>query len=552
MYRIAIFIISVLTSAVAKTVAPTENEQSRFNFRNQQQQRFNPASFDKPPHTVFNSNGKPILGLSVELWKAASKAFNFSYDLQTHPIKFAKHSNGSWAGFMGDIVNGKIDCMYSMLGATSERFQSIEYGTFGIALDITFVGRRAVPTTMDWSSFITPFNGSVWLLLGLLITFLISAHYFAIITMLVNVPASHRTIAVSLNATFGPLLGQCVKIIPFFRGPTLVWIFGSLIISNYYTSNLLSHITLPPMENVPRDFEELAKRPDYKIYVMDIPGGVVEVFFQTTQLPSCMNIRQRYKPLKDFSKCVIKAGTEPKTVCIGLSFMLLPLVHRHLGLIRGFQPVFAAEKPAMRQFLHSVLPKKSKYTEAVNFVTGWTRDTGLTGKWFQDVLDFSEKVGRRVLSSGNEGSRRVEDQLERISSAVLFHEALPFKFSHLHMAFGILIVGSFMSLLLFVFETWEKIIEANRDVTRYIFVRPQSELHAADSQGTKEKHGFCRIISDMNNMFVRSTAYLSNELKRKLSKRQQPSVRSIWVAAALKGIFFSDIRNLDVGENGNA
>ena len=97
---------------------------------------------------------------------------------------------------------------------------------------------------------------------------------------------------------------------------------------------------------------------NYNINLMDIPGGVVEVFFQTTQLPSCTNIRQRYKPLKDFSKCAIKAGTEPKTF-----FMLLPLVHRHLSLTRGFQPVFAAEKPAMSQFLHSVLPKKSKYTE---------------------------------------------------------------------------------------------------------------------------------------------------------------------------------------------
>ena len=82
------------------------------------------------------------------------------------------------------------------------------------------------------------------------------------------------------------------------------------------------------MEDVPRDFEALADRPDYTIYVMDVPGGVVEVFFETTRLPSCVNIQQRYKPIKDFSKCIIKAGTEPKTACIGVTFMLLPLVHR--------------------------------------------------------------------------------------------------------------------------------------------------------------------------------------------------------------------------------
>ena len=101
-----------------------------FHLRGQHEQ-FTPGAFAKSPHAVFSPTGKPLLGPGVELWKAASKACNFTYNLQFYPINFKKHLNGSWTGFMGDLVSGRIDCMYGV-AAISERYASIDYRIFGI------------------------------------------------------------------------------------------------------------------------------------------------------------------------------------------------------------------------------------------------------------------------------------------------------------------------------------------------------------------------------------------------------------------------------------
>ena len=404
-----------------------------------------PATFKKEPHAVLDSNGKPLLGTNVEAFKASSKTFNFTYDLQLAPIVFFKHPNGSWGGVLGDIVQGKVDMMYSKLAPNSERVKVVEYAAYGSAMDLTFITGHPTVNT-DWTSFTKPFDAGAWAALATILLVLFSSLCLEFVIVGHAKPVSSAIIIV-----FGPLLAQGVSIPTAARAPVLVWVFGTILIVNYFTSNLLSHITFPVADPIPRNFEELSARDDYDIKIMAMRGGTVETLFKRTELPVYTKIRDRYKPTTDFAECVIKAGTEPKTACIGFSMHMLPLVMYHLKLRKQFDPVLISEEPMTRIPLHSVLQKDSKYLSSLNFITCWTRDTGIARKWFTDVLDYFERGSIQWMKS-DEGKEAAK-KLSQIVHFLLTPPVQKFKIRHLYMGFGTLLVGAVLSLIVFQAET---------------------------------------------------------------------------------------------------
>lgn len=93
----------------------------------------------------------------------------------------------------------------------------------------------------------------------------------------------------------GPLLSQVVTIPATVRAPAMVWIFGNMLIVNYFTSNLLSHITFPVADPIPRNFEALSARDDYVIEALASRGDIAEALFNRAKLPAYTKIRDRYK-----------------------------------------------------------------------------------------------------------------------------------------------------------------------------------------------------------------------------------------------------------------
>ena len=414
---------------------------NRLQFRNA---HLRIAAFISEPFVVVDDHGRPSSGMSVELFKAASAALNFTYEIVPFPRKYFKWPNGTWRGIIGALIEDRVDFISGSTAATSERLKLLTYGTHGFYYELTFITRQP-GRSRPRNAFIHPFSPQVWtcllILMGCLTLnlILISRSYG-----LQNAMLAPPTIVLAM------LLAQSTRTSRPLRLPLTFWLIGGVLIVNYYCSNLLSHITLPRLDKVPRTFESLAQRMDFTIEMIHVPGITAHVFFNKTSIPAVVSIRQRYSLTFDFVGCVVRAGTEALTACIGGTDNLLPIIHRKLKLRQEFKAILFAEEAAKLTFLHSVLPKNSKYLDAVNFITGGTRDSGLVSKWFANVLDSYEILGREWLRGEN--GTEVARKLEFVADSMVDTTAKPFGLRHLNMGFGLLLIGSGAAFVVMVLE----------------------------------------------------------------------------------------------------
>lgn len=391
--------------------------------------------------TLVTENGVPILGISYEAFGAASKMLNFTYSMQVRRLRFFKHPNGSWGGYMGDLVEGRVDFLFATVAGNVDRHRSVEYATFGFDMGINFITRHPSPV-IGWTTFLQPIQIDAWLALLILLLFLT-------VTVLMQLRRSQRSVSSAVLIVIAPLLGQEVRISPSLRISIWLWLFGSMVFCNYYTSNLLSYITHPSLARIPRTFPDLAEHSDFKIQMIDLPGAANEVFFNTSRHSAYINIRERYRITRNYFDCVARAATENKMACIGFSIHMFPIVHKHLVLLKGFEPVVTSARAPTIIFLHSVLQKDSKYTDSVNFMTGWTRDLGVIMKWNRNIFDYYETISRQWLRSKDGAAvatKLREATLEGSRSVVAFDV------SHLYVAFGVILGGASISFMVFIWE----------------------------------------------------------------------------------------------------
>ena len=161
-------------------------------------------------------------------------------------------------------------------------------------------------------------------------------------------------------------------------------------------------------------------------------------------------IKRRYKKTRNYTNCLVEAATEPKAACIGLSVTFQPLIQRHLKIYKQFDRILFPSTPATHVYAHSVVQKGSKYGEDINLITGWTRDTGIIRKWLQMSNDHYKALGRGEIKS-TEGVL-VANKLKTVAKETRITDIKPFQLRHLHMPFWTLVVGSLISLLVWVME----------------------------------------------------------------------------------------------------
>ena len=388
------------------------------------------------------------LGISVEPIKIAAELFNFTYDLQFYVPKYLKYPNGTWGGFMADIVNGSTDFAFLCVssGGSIDRYKSIEYTTFGLAVNLIFiVGQPLV--RLDWTAFVDPFDGTVWMVLLALILVLVAVLHFQFVSLEMFQPFTAAFLTI-----LAPLVNQSRKVHKSTRKLLIVWIFGNLVIGTYYGSNLRSYITYPSVESIPRTFSGLSLRADYKTLMIHAVGSSFNTFMAQSPVPAIRKIRDRYELTRDLSQCVIRAGTESKVACIGTSAVFPPVINRHLKLRRNFDPVVNSRGSVLRIFMHSVLQKDSKYTEAVNFITGWSRDTGLVEKWMGNVLEYFSTLSKPWLDSDG---REVKAKLVAKAKSLAVGQVQAFGLQHLYVPFGVLGMGGVIAGVGFLFERTE-------------------------------------------------------------------------------------------------
>ena len=438
------------------------------------------AAFKSEPFIVVDDEGKRSSGLSIEAFRAASASFNFTYEMVSFPRKYFKHTNGTWGGIIGALAEDRVDFICGSTAATSERLKLLTYGTYGFYYELTFITMH--PTlNRPRNAFLHPFMLQVWTCLLILMACLtLGLILIARAYGLRNAILAPPTIVVAV------LLAQSMRASRPLRAPLVFWILGSVLISNYYCSNLLSHLTHPLPNEVPRSFESLSERTDFTIEMIHVPGITAHVFFNKTRIPAIVAIRERYSLTLDHIGCVVRAATIPNSACIGGTDNLLPLVHRRITIHKEHMPVLFAEQATKWTFLHSVLPKNSKYLEAVDFITGWTRDTGLVSKWFTNVLDYYHTLAQKWFRTDD--GRKVARVLQRVADSMGDTSVRPFGYRHLEMAFGVVMAGTCgAAALLFLERAVFRMMSWARWVSFTEFMRSNEKTKMVPSPSLRSK-----------------------------------------------------------------
>ncbi|CAG7728436.1 unnamed protein product [Allacma fusca] len=405
------------------------------------------AIFKMLTYVLVNSEDKPVMGMAYNFIQAVSKLYNVSASIDISLNKFGKSKNGSWEGFTGEVVSGRKDIIAG-IGGLPPRFEVLDFTSPIFFASIrTFLSRPRI--RVKWQAILYPFDSTVWLMI--LIFFILSVSLFYIH---LNLKRSNDTeppdkIYLAIIIPFSALIQASPGIPHRARFFTVITIFYALIVGQFYCSNLISFLTFPEPEVIPRSFEDLSNRNDYTIYIMSLGGLSTDTFFNETKIKTYVKIRERMIKQKDFLKCAEFAVLSPKTVCIGYPELLVPMIAMNFTLHSAFNPL-RTTPPCLSFPVNIVLQKNSKHFESVNSIVGWAIDTGHFTKWWHMTLDYLKTTGSKWLKHRRNG--KTFQKLRKLSEEFQHHDTKPFGVKHFVLCFSSVLVGEVLASIIWFCE----------------------------------------------------------------------------------------------------
>ena len=191
-------------------------------------------------------------GPDGQLIKLCAQALKFSYKVVPSPDgTWGKFVNGTWTGGIGLVHRNEADIGVSKFGVTLDRAEYIQYSYPYIIELFTFATQKpGLKTHMD--AIIQPFSSEIWL--AIFVTVIILSLFFALF--------QKSNLVESIQKVFEILISHSTKIKHdnIKSGLFLsAWILGSLFLSYGYVAVLLSFLTIPVLEKIPENIEELGE-----------------------------------------------------------------------------------------------------------------------------------------------------------------------------------------------------------------------------------------------------------------------------------------------------
>ncbi|CAG7829045.1 unnamed protein product [Allacma fusca] len=405
------------------------------------------AIFKLLTYVLLNSENKPIMGMTYNFIQAVSKFYNVSMSIDISLTKFGKSKNGSWEGFIGEVVTGRKDIIAG-IGGLPARFEALDFTS-----PIFFGSMRAFlshpKTSVKWQAILLPFDTTVWLIVFIFFVLSVTLFYIHLNLKRSNDTELPDKIYLSIMIPFSALI-QASRGIPHrARFFTVITLFYALVVGQFYCSNLISFLTFPEPEVIPRSFEDLSNRNDYTIHMMSLGGLSTDVFFNQTKIKTFVKIRERMIKQKDFFKCAEFAVLSPKTACIGYPEILVPIIANNFTLHSGFNPLRTT--PHCLSFpINVALQKNSKHFESVNSIVGWACDTGHFTKWWQMTLDYLKNAGSQWLKHRRDG--KTFQKLHELLDESQHQDMKPFGVKHFVLCFCSVLVGGFLASIIWICE----------------------------------------------------------------------------------------------------
>ena len=392
-------------------------------------------------------------GTAYEFMKSLSKLYNFTFSITLIPHTLSTLEDGSLSGWENEVASGRIDAdvFYSANYITHR--PDLEASTFIWSNSVIFIAKHPEYTT-KWTTIMHSLQPTTWAM------FAVVTILFAITTSLkLHCPTTSASITRNLSfavaMVYKSLVGQSIvqKIPDRIRNLLSIWLLSSMIITMYFSSNLLSLLTFPvPSSDVPRDMVSLSKS-GYKIYVMDMPGGPIEDSFNKTTNPDMANIWKR-ATLTPVMNCMMKSITMAETACIGFDIFLDPLLQANATINEQFYPAVRSQNSALDAIMSNVVVRRnSAYADAFNDAVGWVRDTGLYLGWMHKIDRITTSMGRAWLTSPAQRESNLYKELEATQALGFGRTLEPLRINYLLASFLALGSGSFLALVIYATET---------------------------------------------------------------------------------------------------
>lgn len=189
-------------------------------------------------------------GPEGELIKICAQALKFTYRIVPSTDGWGSLVNGTLTGGVGMVFRNEADIGVSKFGVSPTRLPYVDFSYPYTLEDLTFAIQKPELKSSS-GALIRPFTFNFWV--AVVISVFIMSVLFSIF--------EEKKFSKALLQMFKILISQSTKInFKRIEVKLLVsaWIFGSLFLSYSYMAVLLSFMTIPAMEKVPENYEELA------------------------------------------------------------------------------------------------------------------------------------------------------------------------------------------------------------------------------------------------------------------------------------------------------
>ncbi|XP_067142492.1 glutamate receptor ionotropic, delta-2-like [Centruroides vittatus] len=223
------------------------------------------AGLQNPDYMRLDETETKITGgFYFHVFKAVQQKLKFRYSIvKPIPEDFGRRSeNGSWTGLLAKMVNKEADMSFIALLLNANNFAAMEFTSPLMFQPILFVikGPERIP---NWMSIMKPFGLKMWIailstvfIFGLILHKIVESDFIA---DEVGIFWPRSRVFWNLFCTFvyqGINLNNAKKFKC--RLLLLIWLLSVVVLMSSYSGSLMSFMSYPLTEPVPKNFDELA------------------------------------------------------------------------------------------------------------------------------------------------------------------------------------------------------------------------------------------------------------------------------------------------------
>ena len=410
------------------------------------QQHFKVGLHDLNPH-YFEIDGQ-LHGTGYEFTIALARIYNFTYSFSLVPHEVIQRPDGTVGGWENEVASGRIDVDAFFVANYVAHRRTLEFSTPIWKLAVIYLAKVPGHST-TWTTILDVLEPRTWAALAAITVSFSFAAYARLKSS--PYPETHNSGIAIFSLVYNSLVTQSVTFIPkSIRGLAILWLLCSVVMTIFFTSNLLSLLTSPVADEViPKDMIELSKRRDYNILAMDHPGGPLEVYFNSTTTPHLVSIWRRAR-LLPVVNCILESITNAKTVCLGWDFIFEGILQANATINYLFEPAVTTNAGLITAMHNIIVRKNSPYADAFNQAVGWFRDTGVYLGWLRQSAAVTKHIGREWLTAQQDS--KLFQVLNAAYKASIKLEAEPLELSYMIAPFIVLTCGITLAFSAFITE----------------------------------------------------------------------------------------------------